>query len=249
MKNKVTKEDLKGEIKDFPIEVVQRMCECQVEQGNEFNPYVFVVCERYVSDKGGFHWARTTEDYEFWEEVIDSKNFDLFFEKYPKQEAEQKQETKMETELKIPDGYEFDCIENGVIKLKAIKKELPKTWEECIEVGKTYYYIDADAAISSVMITSPIRSIVNRNLLPSAEIARAMRAFTTLIMARDRYRDGWIPDWCYGDKKYCIKVTADEVELDTSLYDNYTLSFQCSKIRHEFLENFKDLMEEAKELL
>ena len=32
---KVKKEDLKGEIKDFPIEVVQRMVDCQLEQYNK----------------------------------------------------------------------------------------------------------------------------------------------------------------------------------------------------------------------
>ena len=32
---KVKKEDLIGEIKDFPIEVVQKMVDYQVEQGNK----------------------------------------------------------------------------------------------------------------------------------------------------------------------------------------------------------------------
>ena len=34
-KYKVNEKDLKGDIKDFPIEVVQRMVDCQLEQYNK----------------------------------------------------------------------------------------------------------------------------------------------------------------------------------------------------------------------
>ncbi|MGL5913090.1 MAG: hypothetical protein ACRCZB_02910 [Bacteroidales bacterium] len=103
MKNKVTKEDLQGEIKDFPIEVVHRMCECQVEQGNEFCPYSFKGTASLGVLDGGFCWLDTSEGQDFWEEIINDKNFELFFAKYPRQE--QKQEINIKAESNVPENH------------------------------------------------------------------------------------------------------------------------------------------------
>ena len=81
---KVEQSDLVGDIKDFPIEVVEKMIEEQVKQGNCPNVEVF---QKYgsadVSDDG-FTWGNTEDGDDFWMAVIDECNFDLFFEKYPK---------------------------------------------------------------------------------------------------------------------------------------------------------------------
>jgi hypothetical protein len=83
---KVTEKDLIGEIENYPIEVVQKMCENQVAQGNEFNVKVFQKYSIIPFSKGGFDWAETLDGDYFWKCVIFNKNFDLFFEKYPKVE-------------------------------------------------------------------------------------------------------------------------------------------------------------------
>lgn len=83
---KITEKDLIGEIEGFPIEVVEKMIERQVEQGNVADVSVFQG-ERCASQEGGgFTWYGTTEDEDFWSSVIDEKNFDVFFAKYPKEE-------------------------------------------------------------------------------------------------------------------------------------------------------------------
>lgn len=81
---KVEQSDLVGNIKDFPIEVVEKMIEEQVKQGNCPNVKVF---QNYVTadvDDGGFSWWNTDDGNDFWLEVVGDGNFDLFFEKYPK---------------------------------------------------------------------------------------------------------------------------------------------------------------------
>ena len=81
---KVEQSDLVGAIKDFPIEVVEKMIEEQVKQGNCPNVEVF---QKYISaDAGddGFSWCQTDDGAEFWIEVLEGGNFDLFFKKYPK---------------------------------------------------------------------------------------------------------------------------------------------------------------------
>jgi hypothetical protein len=78
---KVTENDLKGQIGNFPIEVVQKMVERQVEQNGKPDISVF-----QKSSFSGFLWRDTIEGCDFWNEVISNKDFDLFFEKYPKKE-------------------------------------------------------------------------------------------------------------------------------------------------------------------
>lgn len=83
---KVTKEDLIGQIANFPVEVVQKMVERQVEQGNKADVTVFQQYKTYGKSGGGFTWDETEEHDDFWGKVINEEYFDLFFKKYPKTE-------------------------------------------------------------------------------------------------------------------------------------------------------------------
>ena len=81
---KVEQNDLVDDIKDFPIELVEKMIEEQVKQGNKADVEVFQKNASTDAEDGGFDWDKTDNDIDFWQEVIGEGNFDLFFEKYPK---------------------------------------------------------------------------------------------------------------------------------------------------------------------
>ena len=81
---KVKQEDLVGQLLDFPIEVVQKMVERQVEQGNKPDVTIFQKERRAPKCDGGFTWDLTIEDERFWYSVIALEMFDIFFERYPK---------------------------------------------------------------------------------------------------------------------------------------------------------------------
>ena len=81
---KVEQSDLVGDIMDFPIEVVEKMIEEQVRQGNCPNVEVFQRSVTSEVEGGGFDWYDTDDGMDFWEEVIANSNFELFFKKYPK---------------------------------------------------------------------------------------------------------------------------------------------------------------------
>ena len=81
---KVEQSDLVGDIKGFPIEVVEKMVEEQVKQGNCPNVKVFQDDLGACAGDDGFTWSKTNDGEEFWIEIIDGGNFDLFFKKYPK---------------------------------------------------------------------------------------------------------------------------------------------------------------------
>lgn len=84
----ITEKDLIGQLKGFPIQVVKKMLERQVQQGNPENVCIFQ--KYYSSDMtmGGFTWEYTPEGGDFWAEVISKRNFEVFFEKYPELNSE-----------------------------------------------------------------------------------------------------------------------------------------------------------------
>lgn len=73
-----------GQLADFPLEVIERMVHNQVQQGNKADISVFSYNRNAQLSFGGFNWFFSDEGNEFWFEVIEEMNFDLFFEKYPK---------------------------------------------------------------------------------------------------------------------------------------------------------------------
>lgn len=83
MKTKVTTKDLIGDLKNFPIEVVEKMLQRQYEQTNKMDITVFQKDKSTDKNHKGFHWSDTVEGLSFWDDVIRYENFDVFFERYP----------------------------------------------------------------------------------------------------------------------------------------------------------------------
>lgn len=76
--------EFKNDLKGFPVEIVEKMLERQVEQGNKRDVSVFERDRTSWKLIGGFAWKDTKEGFHFWNTVITYKKFDHFFEKYPK---------------------------------------------------------------------------------------------------------------------------------------------------------------------
>jgi hypothetical protein len=76
-----------GYLEGFPKEIVQKIVERQVEQGNEPDYKVFEKEDSASKKSKGFDWMESKEGYDFWKEVILYKHFNLFYEKYPKTET------------------------------------------------------------------------------------------------------------------------------------------------------------------
>jgi len=76
----------KGQLEGFPSEVVEKMLFYQEQQGNKRDVNVFERNKALGKPVEGFTWDKTPESFYFWEAVISKKEFDIFFEKYPKTE-------------------------------------------------------------------------------------------------------------------------------------------------------------------
>jgi hypothetical protein len=81
---KVEQSDLIGAIENFPIEVVEKMIERQVEQGNKPDVKAFRIFASNDAKGGGFTWENTIDGQIFWDKVIADRKFNVFFEMYPK---------------------------------------------------------------------------------------------------------------------------------------------------------------------
>lgn len=68
-------DEFNGQLKGFPKNVVKRMMECQVEQGNKADYTVFENSLDSDKAEGGFTWALTTEGARQWHNIINKKKF------------------------------------------------------------------------------------------------------------------------------------------------------------------------------
>ena len=138
-----------------------------------------------------------------------------------------KDETKS---LPIPEGWEFAGYENGEVKIRRVESELPTDYEK---------------ALGAVGV-SKIHSV----LVPR-DMYRAVNALCKLLICRNAWwqKLGWRPDFNDAAIKYAVKVYKNQTENLTANIDNRILVFPTEEVRDKFAETFKDLIEEAKELL
>lgn len=165
----------------------------------------------------------------------------------------------METKEKImpvPDGWEFDRIdESGNIVLKEKKKELPKTWLKCLYSIDDVEYIEEDSEINKFNIYDQsndgrLFDNCDHNLLPVG-LGKPMLALCQLLVCRNAWwkQLGWKPDWKDNSVKFCIKSIDNQIKTDFYRNVSRILAFPTSEVRDQFLDTFRDLIEEAKELL
>lgn len=151
-------------------------------------------------------------------------------------------------EIIIPQGWEIDEVRGNKIILMESKKELPKTWEECIAKIKDLECIDSDGDIDEVDFDFGI-VYDHVNDIPKG-LGKPMLTLCQLLVCREVYRQGWKPNQTNANEnKYCIINDSNKIETSINASISRVLSFQSAEIRDEFLENFKDLIEEAKELI
>ena len=138
-----------------------------------------------------------------------------------------KDETKS---LPIPEGWEFAGYDNGEIKIRRVEPELPTNYEKALGAVKV----------------SEIRSL----LVPSGMYG-AVSALCKLLIYSNAWWEklGWKPDGKEDTIKYCIVNKRGSIALLMTDVNHFILTFPTEEVRDKFAETFKDLIEEAKELL
>ena len=143
----------------------------------------------------------------------------------------------------------LECFEE--LHLPDSTKKLPNTWKEWVEQNSKVadeYFIADNCIIKR--INSEIRTFnSDDNLLATQEDAEAILALIKLKRLRDTYRQGWIPNWKTNDAKHCIERFKGDFKATISYHTDCFLAFQSEEIRNKFYENFKNLIEQAKEFI
>ena len=159
-------------------------------------------------------------------------------------------------EIEVPDGKKA-VWKDGRVVFEDIKPQLPNTWEEFC---KNYPVKSGEFMIDSLskILTPGLRDRemhVDQNLLPSYKAAEQHLALMKLHQLRDCYRNGWLPNVKDDADKYCIERLCNPVsrniELRVAWYDTVCtfLSFPTFELAKEFLTNFRELIEQAGDLI
>ena len=127
------------------------------------------------------------------------------------------------------------------------RKELLKKFED-LGVVDAFYLSSSYGDIRKVQVATTLKGkpLV---ALPTESLAKAVIALCKLLFLRDAYNGSWKPDWKNSYPKCVIEIRNCDISVNTYSSTNRILAFKTSEIRNEFLKNFKDLIEEAKELL
>ena len=162
---------------------------------------------------------------------------------------------KQTIEIEVPEGKQA-IWKDGKIVFEDIKPQLPKTWEEfcriknfidseayigsnskCIEIGKCFTIEDMERRYYS-----------DRNILPSKKAAEQHLALMQVHQLRDCYRQEWEPksnETSFGN----VKKVEGGLYVDRYIFSSKFLTFQTKEIAEQFLTNFKDLIEQAGDLI
>ena len=145
--------------------------------------------------------------------------------------------------INLKNGYEFKDENGNVINATKIvlekkKKEYPKTYEECCKV---------------------MNYCCNPVATKTTHKEELIRKFQFLLLYRDAYwkiageemglGKPWEPDWEFDDTKYVLYFNKGEIVKEMMKHTSYILAFPTEEMRDTFYENFKDLIEQCKELL
>ena len=151
---------------------------------------------------------------------------------------------KQTIEIEVPDGKKAVWKYNKII-FEDIKPQLPKTWEEFCKqnmIKKSEYYLNPSSCI--LELRDDKREIFSdRNVLPTRQAAEAHLALMQLHQLRDCYRGNTLSMYWYSI------IMRGESDLIIVQDNNRFLSFPTRELAEEFLANFKDLIEEAGDLI
>jgi hypothetical protein len=237
----MTKEELenyvpKGELEGFPKEVIKRILDYQEEQLNKRDVSVFEKNRESTMYNGGFDWNLSKEGQDFWHEVISNKNFDIFFEKYPKKDNQDNLQ-----EFKVGDKV-IDIIRGRigkVIGINTLNKDdsIFVVFDEYDTASFTldgrYYSIDKYPRLLHYRDDYDYL-VINFNNLPErqeanrwrAEVGETYYSFTSNFKVEDYYKENdFFDEEAYDSNNYFqTKEEAQEVADKLKEYFNQLIN-------------------------
>ena len=213
-----------------------------------WSEFVYVEYLVYRCDDEEWYTADELNDYNepYEEETMEER-------KYADLRLDVDQDDKLATEATIdgnkitpPENYligKITQVDNGML-VEFVKKQpkFPKTYKECCDIlGYNASY--------------DLNNITTHDCVYDYKLQTLYK----LLICRDAYRkiageqmglkEPWKPEWNWREYKFCIVTLYDKIEKSRVGSQNYILAFPTEEICDIFFENFKELIEECKELL
>ena len=139
----------------------------------------------------------------------------------------------------FPDGYEFVDTDDTGVYLKPIKPKYPDNYEECVRIAKNIHGYDIHIDVPAY--------------------GELMESFVKLLICRDAYwkiageemglGKPWEPNWTTFEGMPAIFRFRYNIVCDYVKHQHCLLVFPTKEIRNIFYENFKNEIEQCKELL
>ena len=118
------------------------------------------------------------------------------------------------------------------------KYNRPRSWEE---------YVNTQPC--GVNSTNDVYHIGEYDSFNSLEEAKAFCALGKLIQLRDAWWGDWRPNWEDNEYKYNIEIYFNRIDIAYHANLSYILAFPTAEMRDDFLNTFRDLIEQAKMFL
>ena len=139
----------------------------------------------------------------------------------------------------FPDGYEFVDTDDTGVYLKPIKPKYPTTYEDCCKILNIRWEKNYAQGYKCGLITKFQELFIARNV------------YWKIAGEEMGLGKSWEPSWQKTEeRKFCIIRRSDNVvtKWETKTIVRF-LAFPTEEMRDAFFDNFKDLIEQCKELL
>ena len=139
--------------------------------------------------------------------------------------------------------YQLDIEQAEKLGLLKEKDNRVKSWKEFTTKYDTAYVVDGTGTFHKEGNVFYVGSQL------TLHEAKALTAFSKLLKLRRDWIGEWEPDWTESSRKFILYRSENEVRICITSTSAGVLSFSTQQMAHEFLETFRDLIEEAKILI
>lgn len=142
--------------------------------------------------------------------------------------------------------YQLDIKQAYKLGLLKEKNSRVRSWDEFKEKYRNVKGYWFDKLQGKVTPSCGITAICEQF---TPHEANAISAFSKLLKLRRDWIGEWEPDWEDGLNKYGIRIWRNRICFEADCRTSASLSFPTEQMAKEFLETFRNLIEEAKILI
>jgi hypothetical protein len=204
----------------------------------------FIITDPYVFNGLPYTYGDTGTRYPTYEEEYDVINF------IPDMEERNVKLTLEKAKEWYKKGGELKEVALQAYTEEELKEVYrPRSWNEYAKQmgGKRGYYITMNSRITYT--DGFFDNECDKNTLPTKELAEAFLAYMQIMSLYKAWIGEWEPNWLSDQPKFCIEIYANHLTVGENYNVKSGLPFPTRELAKDFLNTFRDLIENTKSLL